>query len=79
MSTASPASWSRRALDHDATVVHDHHLVGGAFGLGELVGGDEQRATAVALGADQFADHLATFGVDRRGGFVEHQDARASQ
>ena len=60
-------------LDEHTGAVHDDQSAGQTFRLGELVGRYQQGATAVALGADDLAHHLAPLGVHAGGRFVEHE------
>src|SRR5271154_5053923 len=68
-----------RALNDDVAVIHDDESIGSSFGLGQLVGRNEERTTALLFGTDEITNHLTALGVDRGRGLVEHERARPSK
>ena len=62
--------FAERALRHDAAAVEHDDTVGGALRFDQFVGRNQQRAPAVSLAGEQLSNHLATLGVDGRGGLV---------
>src|SRR5699024_6228854 len=61
----------RGAFGDDGAAVDDDHVVGEAFGLFHVVGGEDDGDPGFAQGGDQLPGGHAGLGIQARGGFVE--------
>ena len=62
-----------RALGDDLAVVDEDDFIAVGFGLGGVVGADQEGAAVVAQVAEPAPDGFGGAGVEREGGFVEQQ------